>query len=88
MSHLRTSKKSPFRTEFCIVRDYLIFCGLLDNAQRAGCISNLNLVTLRRAEFQDGGSWITSVDEHKTAATSGSAMLSITSNLMDLSYDK
>ena len=55
---------------------------ILDNASRAGCISNMTLQEFNCAEQQHDDSYIISVKKHKTAATAGPAMMSLTDILM------
>ena len=55
---------------------------LLENASRSGCISNMTMEEFHKSEAQPDGSYIITVKHHKTAATSGPAMLSLTDILM------
>lgn len=75
--------KCPSRKEFCLARDYLITYAVLNNASRSGCISNMTMAEYRSAEKQKNRSYIIAVKDHKTAATSGPAMLAIDSSLMN-----
>ena len=72
----------PNRRDYCLCRDYLLTYLVLDNASRSGCISNMTMKEFNQIECQPDGSYIVTIIEHKTVATSGPAMLSIRHELM------
>ena len=73
----------PSRKVFCKTRDYLISYLILDNASRSGAIANMTLEQYENATFQPfDGSSIISVIDHKTTATAGPAMLTVSATLM------
>ena len=82
LSKLFCVRSSPSRNEFCHVRDYVFTYIILENASRPGCISNMTMRGLEKTEMQQDGSYIIAVVYHKTIATAGPAMLSITPDLM------
>ena len=73
-SRLSCAVAIPCRKEYGQVRDYLLTYILLDNASRSGCISNMTLNEYYKAEIQKDRSYIITVKNQKTAATSGPAM--------------
>ena len=82
LSQFSCNGKPINRKDYCHARDYLLTYIIMDNASRSGCISNMTLKEYQNAEVQDDGSYIISVMDHKTVATSGPAMLSITDVIM------
>ena len=82
LSSLSCTETIPSRKGYCLVTDYLLTYLILDNASRAGCISNMTISEFNNAELQADGSFIIAVKKHKTAATAGPAMLSLSDLLM------
>lgn len=82
LSTFSCTEREPSRREFCLVRDYLLTYIILDNGSRSGCVANMILKEFRRAEAQSNGSYVISVMDHKTIASSGPAMLSINEAIM------
>ena len=69
-SIFKTSLRTPTKTEFCLCRDYLLTTLILDNAPRAGSISNMTCREYKHMTIQDS-SYVIAVAEHKTASSSG-----------------
>ena len=82
LSKLPCIRSSPSRKEFCHVKDYVLTYIIIENSSQPGCISNVAMKELEKSEMQQGGSYIIAVVNHKTIATAGPAMLSITPDLM------
>ena len=82
LSLLSVGNSIASRKCYCLVRDYLLTYIVLDNASRAGCISNMTLGEFNASEVQPDASFIITVKNHKTAATAGPAMLSVTEIIM------
>ena len=53
------------KTNFCLVRDFILTSLIFDNASRPGALSNMTLDEYSRVVFKDGG-YVISVKKHKT----------------------
>ena len=53
------------KTNFCLVRDYILTSLIFDNASRPGALSNMTLHEYSKVVFKDGG-YVISVKKHKT----------------------
>ena len=53
------------KTNFCLVRDFILTSLIFDNAYRPGALSNMTLDEYSRVVFKDGG-YVISVKKHKT----------------------
>ena len=82
LNYFQCHKDAPSRKQYCLVRDYLITYLILDNASRSGCIANFTLEEYDNVELQENGSYILIIKDHKTAATSGPAMLGVTEDYL------
>ena len=82
LNYFQCHRSAPSRKQYCQVRDYLITYAILDNASRSGGVANMTMEEYEAVELQPDGSSIISIKDHKTAATSGPAMLCVTESYL------
>ena len=68
---------------FTSARDYILSSIILSNASRPGAIRNMTLKEFGTAKRSENGVYLVGVLDHKTAATSGPAMIAFTNLLYE-----
>ena len=81
MNKLNASINPPMLKIHVYARGYIITSLILSNASRPGSIRNMTLSQFRAANIDKNGLCIVFVTNHKTAATSGPAVIVFTPEL-------